>query len=171
MRQWRSRGVSRTFHRSPSATRSATSMPPKQETFRPFSTWKPSTRHAVPKPKTIVRRSRPSPKSEGPCSTAGNSKFIETGRPRPGWAASRPPSKRGQRGGEPLCSARTLPFQPVDHALPHDQIEISALQPREFLGEHRHTLAVGARHARDIRSPKEPIRPESIVDLMQTVVN
>ena len=44
-------------------------------------------------------------------------------------------------------------------------------QPRQFLGEHRHALAPGARHLRYIRPPEHAVGPECIVDLSQIGVH
>lgn len=73
------------------------------------------------------------------------------------------------RGQESL--SRALPPQPIDHSLAHDQLQVAAFQPWQFLGEHRHAFAIATGHSRDVRSPEEPVRPECIVDPMQTVMD
>src|SRR4051812_25224594 len=46
----------------------------------------------------------------------------------------------------------------------------SLLSSRQFLGEHCHALAPGARHLGDVGSPKHSVGAERIVDLPQISV-
>src|SRR6516162_10893843 len=65
----------------------------------------------------------------------------------------------------------TLPAEPVDDRLPHDQILVAALQPRQFLGEHRHALPVRARHPGDVGAPEAALRAERVMDLADVFVD
>src|SRR5206468_2276639 len=66
---------------------------------------------------------------------------------------------------------RALPAEPVDDGAAHHPLEIAALQPRQFLGEHRYALTVRARHAGDVRAPERALRPERLEDLAQIAVD
>src|SRR5215472_1994342 len=68
-----------------------------------------------------------------------------------------------------LC--RALPAEPVDDRLPHDEILVAALEPRQFLGEHCHALPVRARHAGNVGAPETTLRPERVIDLADVFVD
>ena len=54
--------------------------------------------------------------------------------------------------------------QPFDHALTHYRFQILAPEPRQFLGEKRHALAIAAWHPGDVRPPEKTPRAECIED-------
>src|SRR6185503_20916226 len=70
-----------------------------------------------------------------------------------------------------LSGGRALPAEPVDDGTAHHPLEIAALQPRQFLGEHRHALTVRARHAGDVRAPERALGSERLEDLAQVAVD
>src|SRR5713101_7738657 len=59
------------------------------------------------------------------------------------------------------------PADPVAQGLPHDEVEVAALQPRQFLGEQGHALPPGARHAGDVRAPEHPLGTERVETAVQ----
>src|SRR5712664_843476 len=59
------------------------------------------------------------------------------------------------------------PADPVAQGLAHDQVEVAALQPRQFLGEQGHALPPGARHPGDVRAPEHPLGTERVETSMQ----
>src|SRR5262245_25261072 len=69
-----------------------------------------------------------------------------------------------------LSGGRALPAEPVHDGATHHPLEVAALQPRQFLGEHRHALAVRARHAGDVRAPERALGAERLEDLAQVAV-
>ena len=67
-------------------------------------------------------------------------------------------------------AARHLPDGPVPappgaERITHDEFEVMSFEPRQFLGEHRHALAPGAGHLRNVRAPEHTARTERIGDL------
>src|SRR6516162_6358367 len=67
--------------------------------------------------------------------------------------------------------SRTLPAEPVDDRMPHHEILVETLKPRQFLGEHRHALPIRAWHAGDVGAPKAALRAERVIDLADVFVN
>jgi DNA polymerase-1 len=57
------------------------------------------------------------------------------------------------------------PSPPRTQRLSHDEFEVMAFEPWQLLGEHRHALAPGTGHLRDVRAPKHSARTKRIVDL------
>ena len=47
------------------------------------------------------------------------------------------------------------------HGFAHDQLEIAALQSRQFFGEQRHALPPGAWHPGDVGAPEHPLGTEA----------
>ena len=75
-----------------------------------------------------------------------------------------------------ILAARTLALTPASTpANPqpptHHLLQIRPLQPRQFLGEERHTLPVTTRHPRDIRPPEETIRSKRIKNPLQPILD
>src|SRR5262245_55117840 len=68
-------------------------------------------------------------------------------------------------------SVSSLPAQPVADRAAHDQLEVAALEPRQLLGEQRHTLAPRAGHARDVRAPEESRGAERVIEPVEIVVD
>jgi len=68
-----------------------------------------------------------------------------------------------------LCGP--LPAEPVADGVPHHQLLVPALEPRQLLGEHRHTLPIGARHAGDVSAPEAALRAERVDDLADVFVD
>src|SRR5213596_2974753 len=68
-------------------------------------------------------------------------------------------------------SGGAFPAEPIDDRPTHQPLEIAALQPRQFFGEHRHALPVRARHAGDVGAPERALRPERLEDLTQIAVD
>src|SRR5438270_9323936 len=66
-----------------------------------------------------------------------------------------------------LAASGKGPADPVAQGLPHDELEVTTLQPRQFLGEQSHALAPGARHSGDVGAPEHPLRTECIETAMQ----
>src|SRR3970040_1354485 len=62
-------------------------------------------------------------------------------------------------------SSLDFPPKPLAHPPPHDPLQVLALQPRQFLGEERDALLVGARQAREIGAPERTLRAERVVGL------
>src|SRR5712691_4712070 len=77
--------------------------------------------------------------------------------------------------GPAICVARSgggaLPAEPVDDGAAHHAVEVAALQPRQLLGEHRHALAIRARHAGDVGAPERAVRAEGLEDLLEVAVD
>jgi len=67
-------------------------------------------------------------------------------------------------------SGRTAPAHPVAQGFAHDQLEIAALEPRQFLGEHRHALPPGTRHPGDVGAPEHPLRTERVKAALKVLV-
>src|SRR5208282_5975903 len=67
--------------------------------------------------------------------------------------------------------SRALPAEPVADRLPHHELLVATLEPRQLFGEHRHALPVGARHAGDVRTPKAALRAERVIDLADVFVD
>jgi hypothetical protein len=70
---------------------------------------------------------------------------------------------RGFRGAD-------IPADPVAPGSPHHQIEVRALEPSQFLGEHGHTLPPGAVHPGNVSAPEHPPRSERVEHAMQRVM-
>src|SRR6266478_3407643 len=51
-------------------------------------------------------------------------------------------------------SARPVPAPPGAERLSHDETLVLFAKPRQLLGEHRHALAPGTGHLRDVRAPR-----------------
>src|SRR6266511_3859520 len=56
-----------------------------------------------------------------------------------------------------------FPSDPLAQPASHDPLEIFALEPRDFLGKHRHAFAIGAREPREIAAPEHALRTERVV--------
>src|SRR5271166_2989840 len=67
--------------------------------------------------------------------------------------------------------SRALPAEPIADRLSHDEVLVATLEPRQFLGEHRHALPIGARHAGDVGSPEAALRAERVIDLADVFVD
>src|SRR6516162_3128646 len=50
--------------------------------------------------------------------------------------------------------SRALPAEPIADRLPHNEVLVATLEPRQFLGEHRHALPIRAWHAGDVGAPE-----------------
>src|SRR6185295_3168399 len=70
-------------------------------------------------------------------------------------------------GRDALLRGRPLPPEPVDDGAAHHPLEIAALQPVHFLGEHGHALPPGDRHAGDVGAPEAAVGAERVDDLFQ----
>src|ERR1700730_13179456 len=66
----------------------------------------------------------------------------------------------------PLAGGK-WPADPVAQGLPHDEVEVAALQPRQLLGEQGHALPPRARHAGDVRAPEHSLGTERVETAMQ----
>src|SRR5262245_51905403 len=64
-----------------------------------------------------------------------------------------------------------FPAEPVHDGTAHHALPVTAFQPRQLLGEHRHALPIRARHARDVRAPERAVGPERLEDLPQVAVD
>src|SRR6516164_11868650 len=69
------------------------------------------------------------------------------------------------------CLSRALPAEPIADRLSHDELLVPALQPRQFLGEHRHALPIRARHTGDVSAPERALRTEHVKDLANVFVD
>src|SRR6516225_11458682 len=67
----------------------------------------------------------------------------------------------------PRLSACPVPAPPGAKRFSHDESLVLFAEPRQFLGEHRHALAPGARHLGDAGAPEHAMRAKRIVDLSQ----
>src|SRR5579884_513565 len=54
----------------------------------------------------------------------------------------------------PTALPDQVPADPVAEGAAHDEIEVAAAEPGQFLGEHRHALPPAARHAGDVGAPE-----------------
>src|SRR6266851_7739307 len=59
------------------------------------------------------------------------------------------------------------PADPVAQRLAHHEVEIAALQPRQFLGKQGHALPPGAEHAGDVGAPEHPLGTEGVEAAVQ----
>src|SRR5712671_273621 len=59
------------------------------------------------------------------------------------------------------------PTDPVAQGLPHDEVEVAALEPRQLLGEQGHALPPGARHPGDVGAPEHPLGTEGVETALQ----
>src|SRR5271168_4867801 len=66
---------------------------------------------------------------------------------------------------------RALPTEPIADRLSHDELLVAALEPRQFLGEHRHALPIRARHAGDVGAPEAALRTERVHNLTDVFVD
>src|SRR6266446_3729427 len=64
-------------------------------------------------------------------------------------------------------SARPVPAPPGAERLSHDETLVLFAKPRQLLGEHRHALAPGTGHLRDVGAPEHAVRTKGIEDLPQ----
>src|SRR5215831_11889963 len=67
-------------------------------------------------------------------------------------------------------SGGTAPAHPVAHRFSHDELEVAVLEPRQLLGENRHTLPPRARHPGDVGAPEHPLGAERVKAAMQVLV-
>src|SRR6516162_2855720 len=67
----------------------------------------------------------------------------------------------------PFAAGGKGPADPVAQRFAHDEFEVAALQPRQFLGEQAHALPPGARHPRDVGTPEHPLGAECVETAMQ----
>src|SRR5580692_7753390 len=65
----------------------------------------------------------------------------------------------------------TIPPEPVALRAAHHQLKVVALQPRQFLREHCHALAIGTWHPGDVGTPKAARRTERVELAFDRVVN
>src|SRR5258708_16370792 len=56
---------------------------------------------------------------------------------------------------------------PVAQGLPHDEVEVAALEPRQLLGEQGHALPPGARHPGDVGAPEHSLGTEGVKTALQ----
>src|SRR5437763_17210683 len=66
-----------------------------------------------------------------------------------------------------FISSSPVPAPPAAARLAHDELEVTPLEPRQLLGEHRHALLPGAGHLADVGAPGHPVRPNGVVALPQ----
>src|SRR6516165_4270524 len=69
------------------------------------------------------------------------------------------------------CLGRALPAEPIADRLSHNELLVAALEPRQFLGEHRQALPIGARHAGDVGAPEAALGAERVKDLADVFVD
>src|SRR5216684_2474138 len=62
---------------------------------------------------------------------------------------------------------RQLPAEPVGEPASHHQLQVTTLEPRHLLGEHRHALTVRTGHAGNVGSPEHPVGAECVVHLAE----
>src|ERR1700722_8929058 len=62
-------------------------------------------------------------------------------------------------------SGRAVPAPPGAQRVAHDEAFVLVVEPRQFLGEHCHTLVPGAGHFRNIGTPEHAVWTEGIVNL------
>src|SRR6202030_2799810 len=64
-------------------------------------------------------------------------------------------------------SGGTAPVHPVADRFAHGELEVAALEPRQFLGEQGHALPPGARHPGDVGAPEHPLGTEGVEAVLQ----
>jgi hypothetical protein len=75
------------------------------------------------------------------------------------------------RIGSPVALAsgagRKRLAKPVAQGFAHDEVEVAALEPRQFLGEQGQALPPQARHPGDVSAPEHPLGTEGVETAMQ----
>src|SRR6516164_8420995 len=75
-----------------------------------------------------------------------------------GWS----PGSSRARAAPASGDGRKRPADPVAQGLAHDEVEVAAFEPRQFLGEQGYALAPGARHAGDVGAPEHALGAEGV---------